>query len=322
MTSWEDLRIFLAVARAGSATGAAAALGVSQPTVSRRLASLSRSLAVELARGGPRGLALTPAGVRLRDRLERVDAGIHGALRAVERGDVRAAGSVRLSAPEGLGLARIAPRLDAFRRAHPDIDLVLAAESSVANLSRREADLALRMVRPRQRELVLRRVATIAFAPYASPRYLRRRPRGPGGGVSPDDDVVGLRESMQDSPQAAWVRSLRPSPRIRVRVQTPVGLQAALLAGAGVGLLPAYLGDVPGLRRVGPAPALHRDLYLVHHRALRGVERVRIAARFVESCLEGLGHGEAPKGGAPASGGPGAAPHGILSPDPTASPRP
>jgi DNA-binding transcriptional LysR family regulator len=292
MTSWDDLRVFLAVARAGSASAAARALGLSQPTVSRRLAGLARELGVELLRAGARGYALTTAGERLRGQLERVDRAILAAQRAVDRLDARPLGAVRLTAPEGLGLVVVAPRLEAFRREHPGIDLVLVAESNVANLSRREADLALRFVRPRQRELVMRRLATVPFAPYASPRYLRGRPRDPGAAIVAGDELVALHESLESSPDSAWLRAHAPQHRVRVRVHTQLALRSALLAGAGVGLLPDYLGDVPGLRRLGTGPALERDLFLVYHRALRGAERVQIVARFVASCVERRRPGE------------------------------
>jgi DNA-binding transcriptional LysR family regulator len=261
-------------------------VGLSQPTVSRRVASLARAMGVELLRAGPRGLELTPAGERLRQRAERVDREVAAALASVDPLDERPTGAVRLTAPEGLGLTRVAPRLEAFRREHPGIDLVLVAESVLANLSRREADLALRFVPPRQRDLVMRRLASVPFAPYASPRYLHLHPRQPGDGIVAGDELVALHESLEGTPESAWLRRHARSLRVGVRVRTALALREALAAGAGVGLLPDYLGDTPGLRRLGTGPVLHRDLYLVYHRALRGVERVRIAARFVAACVE------------------------------------
>jgi DNA-binding transcriptional LysR family regulator len=285
MTSWDDLRVFLAVARAGSASAAALALGLSQPTVSRRVAALARELGVELLRPGARGYELTMAGERLRAHVDRVDRAVLAAQRAIDRLDARAMGTVRLTAPEGLGLVVVAPRLDAFGREHPGIDLVLVAESTVANLSRREADLALRFVRPRQRELVMRRLAAVPFAPYASPRYLRGHPREQGAGIVPGDELVAMHESLESSPESVWLRAHAPQHRVRVRVHTQLALRSALLAGAGVGILPDYLGDVPGLRRLG-APVLERDLFLVYHRALRNAERVQVVARFAAGCVE------------------------------------
>ena len=287
MTSWDDLRVFLAVARAGSASAAAQAIGISQPTVSRRVAALARGLGAELLRPSVRGQQLTAAGARLRRHAENMEREALAALRAVDRLDVRPLGAVRLTAPEGLGLTVIAPRLEAFRREHPGIDLLLVAESAVVNLSRREADLALRLVRPRQRELVMRHLAAVPYAAYASAQYLRDHPREPGAVIAPGDELVALHESLEGSPEAVWLRTHASRHHVRVRVHTQLALRSALLAGAGVGLLPDYLGDDPGLRRLGAAPLLHRDLFLVYHRALRGAERVRLVARFVTACVEG-----------------------------------
>ena len=286
MTSWDELRVFLAVARAGSASAAAQALGLSQPTVSRRMAALAHDLGLELLRKGARGFELTAAGRRLRADAERVEREVLSALRALDRLDARPTGAVRLTAPEGIGIAVIAPRLAAFRREHPGIDLVLAAESPVVNLSRREADLALRFVRPRQRELVMRRLASVPFAPHASLRYLRGHPREAGEGLVPGDELVALHESLAGSPEAVWLRANAPTHRVGVRVQSTLALRYALLAGAGVGLLPDYLGEHPELRQLGSGPVLHREVFLVYHRAMRNVERVRLVARFVAACVE------------------------------------
>jgi DNA-binding transcriptional LysR family regulator len=135
----------------------------------------------------------------------------------------------------------------------------------------------------------MRRLAAVPFAPYASPRYLRDHPRERGAGIVAGDELVALHESLESSPESAWLRAHTSRQRVRVRVRTPLALRSALLAGAGVGLLPDYLGDAPGLRRLGAGAVLHRDLFLVYHRALRGAERVRLVARFVASCVERRG---------------------------------
>ncbi|MFL5274301.1 MAG: LysR family transcriptional regulator [Anaeromyxobacteraceae bacterium] len=287
MAEWDDLRILLAVQRAGSLTAAAAALGCSQPTVSRRVAALAKryGTALLVAEGGR--YVPSPAGRNVLERAERIEREVHAIAREIDRLDERPHGAVRLSAPEGLGLAVVAPRLAAFRREHPGLDLLLVAESPVVNLSRREADLALRFVRPRQRDLVVRRVARVPFAPYATPGYLRDHPREPGALLTVGEDVIALHEALADQPEARWFRAQLPLARVHVRVRTTLALASAIKAGAGVGVLPEYLGDDPALvpLRV-PGPPFTRDVYLVFHRALRGTTRVRIASRFAAECME------------------------------------
>lgn len=280
-TGWDDLRFLLAVCRAGTLTGAARALGCSQPTVSRRMAALAARHGGALFETLAGRYVPTAAGRSLAERAARIEEQIHALGAEVDHLGARPAEAVRLTAPEGFGLAVIAPRLDAFRREHPDIDLLLVAESQVVDLSRREADLALRFVRPAQHELVVRRVGTIPFGLYASARYLRDRPAAAAGAP---EDLIGLHETMDESPESRWLRAQHPGARIRVRVRTTLAVQAAILAGAGAGVLPDYLATDPALRPLAPA-AVRRDLYLVYHRALRTSPRIRVVGRFAAECV-------------------------------------
>jgi DNA-binding transcriptional LysR family regulator len=281
MTAWEDLRFLLAVCRAGTLTAASRALGCSQPTVSRRMAALARHHGTALFEVLGGRYVPTPAGRALAERAERIERDIHALASEADHLGARAEGAVRLTAPEGFGLAVLAPRLEAFRREHPGIDLVLVAEAQVADLSRREADLALRFVRPTQRERVIRRVGTVPFGLYASARYLKDRPRAAAG---LPEDVVALHESMDESPESVWLREALPGARVRVRVRSPLGVRAAVLAGAGAGVLADYLATDPSLRPLGRA-AVRRDVFLVYHRALRTSARVRAVGRFVGECF-------------------------------------
>jgi DNA-binding transcriptional LysR family regulator len=284
---WDHLRYFLAVARAGSLSRAAVALNVSQPTVSRRLAALTARYGAALLRREAGGrYALTPAGASVLGRAERIDREVLEISRAVDRLDTLPRGAVRLTVPDGLGLTLVVPALEAFRRAEPGIDLLLVAEAEVANLSRREADLAVRFVRPRQRELIQRRLASVPFSLYAARRYLALRPRVPGGPlIGPGDDLVALHESLAGATEAIWLRRHGAAGRVRVRVRNTLALRGAVVAGGGLGLLPDYLGDDPALVALTPTPVLRRDLWLVFHRALRDVQRVRAVAQFVTDCL-------------------------------------
>jgi DNA-binding transcriptional LysR family regulator len=281
MTGWDDLRFLLAVSRAGTLTAAARALGCSQPTVSRRMAALSRRHGASLFESHAGRYVPTAAGLALAERAARIERDIAALASEADHLGDRPEGAVRLTAPEGFGLAIVAPRLEKFREEHPGIDLLLVAEANVVDLSRREADLALRFVRPTQRDLVIRRVGTVPFALYASARYARERPRAAAG--SPED-VVALHESMDESPESTWLRTELPGARVRVRVRSTLALRAAVLAGAGAGILPDYLAADPELRLLRPA-AVRRDVFLVHHRALRASARVRIVGRFVADCF-------------------------------------
>lgn len=280
MTRWDDLRLVLAICRAGSLTAAARALGLSQPTLSRRMAALARRRGAALFESIAGRWVPTPAGRSLAERAERIERDIDALASEMDHLGSRAEGAVRLTVPEGLALAVVAPRLAAFRREHPAIDLLLAAESAIMDLSRREADLALRFVRPRQRQLVIRKVASVPFALYASEGYVRDHP---GAAAGAPEDVVALHESMEASPESTWLRERLPRARVRVRVRSTLALRAAVLSGAGAGVLPSYLAREPGLVALGPT-ALRRDVFLVVHAALRSSRRVRVVGRFAAEC--------------------------------------
>src|SRR5262249_6647786 len=242
MDPWDDLRFFLAVHRAGSLTAAARTLGCSQPTVGRRIARLARRHGAALMSSQGGGYVLTAAGRRALARAQRIEREVDAIGREIGGLDERPQGSVRVSAPEGFGLTVLAPRLAEFRREYPAIDLVLSGESTVVDLSRREADIAVRFVRPQTHSLIVRRVASFAFAPHASAAYLAARPRD-GAALLPTDDVVALHEDLAGWPEMAWLRRHLPDGRVRVRARTPLGVRAAVVAGAGVGLLAPYLVD-------------------------------------------------------------------------------
>jgi len=280
MTGWDDLRFLLAVCRTGTLTAAARALGCSQPTVSRRMAALARRHGTALFETFAGRYVPTAAGRALAERAERIARDIDALASEADHLGARAEGAVRLTAPEGFGLAVVAPRLEAFRRQHPAIDLLLVAETQVVDLSRREADVALRFVRPRQRDLVIRRVGTWTSALHASAGYLADHPRA---GAGAPEDVVALHESMDESPESVWLRTHLSAARIRVRARSTLALRAAVLAGAGAGMLPDYLAAHPELRAIGP-PAVRRDVFVVYHRALRSSARVRVVGRFLAEC--------------------------------------
>ena len=287
MPDWDDLRFFLAVYRSGSLTAAAHVLGCSQPTVGRRIAALAGAYGATLLESRAGRYVATAVGRRVLVRAERVEREIGGIAEDINRVDERPQGSVRVSVPEGAGLMLVAPRLAEFRRAYPGIDLVLVGEHSIADLGRREADVAIRAVRPRQHSLVARRLAVVPFSLYASTSYLAGRPRA-GDAVLPTEDLVALHEDFTTSPDFAWLRRHLPEARVRVRVRSPLGIRAAVLAGAGAGLLAPYLGEDPTLRRLVGPPPLVRELYLVYHRTLRRTARVQIVSRFLSECLRGL----------------------------------
>ncbi len=279
--SWDDLRIFLAVARAGSLSGAARALGVNHSTVFRRIGAFEEALGVRLFERQPGGYLLTPAGEELRDGALRVEEEIASLNRKVTGRDLRLSGTVRITTIDMLAFGLLPRHLAGFRDAYPGIEVELVVGNVALNLSRREADVALRVGNAPAETLVGRRVGRLAFAVYGSAGYRARRPE-------PDlalHDWIGL-----DSEHEALVRRMaRFLPEVKPTLRTNSVAAALSVAKEGLGLapLPCGLADLEAdLVRVASLPdEFTLDLWLLTHEDLRQTARIRAFLDYLAEAL-------------------------------------
>ena len=280
MFDWDDARFFLAIARAGSVSGAGRSLRVQQSTVSRRLAGLEDVLGARLFERTPDGYVLTSAGETLKARAERMEEEALSAERELLGRESRIAGVVRLTTPEAFGNGFMTPLVARLRLEQPEILLELVAANARLSLTKREADLALRTGRPQQALLVMRKMGELADALYASRAYLQRRGR-PAGDLG-DHDYIDYDDAYLNQSEMAWLRQLARGGRCALRVTGTHGMFGAISAGLGVGVLPCWMGDATeGLERVLPAERYAADLWMVLHRDLRHVARIRVVAEFL-----------------------------------------
>lgn len=279
--NWDDLRYVAALARHGSLAKTAAHLGVEHTTVGRRVDAAERSLGLGLFTRTPAGYLLTQDGEQLVSRLQAVE----DAVLELERG-VRATadalhGTVRVTSPETLGIAYLASRLARFAATHPALRVDLLPAGKVLDLSRSEAELALRTFRTKHERLVVRRVGDVGYRLYASRRYLARRP---AQGVA-DLGAASLLVPT-DGPELAWLQRLVPGLRPAFVSEVSLALAQAALADAGLAALPRYLGDsLPELVPVPLPGEPSEPLYLTVHRDLRATPRVRAVADFLVTTL-------------------------------------
>ena len=161
---WDDLRFFLAVQRRGSHKGGARQLRVAPTTVARRIAALESALGTKLFVRTPERLLATAAGLALAVHAERVEAEVIASERALEAADTRLEGALRVTAPDGLVHYVLLPALSEFRQSHPALTIDLRADTSILDLSRREADVAIRLARPKEPALIARRLGVMPFA--------------------------------------------------------------------------------------------------------------------------------------------------------------
>jgi DNA-binding transcriptional LysR family regulator len=280
---WSDLRFVVAVRRAGTLTAAARSLGLNQSTVTRRLAALQRSLGARVVERRGSGYVLTPLGERLWPMLADMEDRALALERAAQGLDARPAGVVRITTVDALATRFLAPELSRFRKELPDVTLEIDSSPRVLDLARREADLALRMGRPRQETLIARKVGRVGFGLYASKGYLERRGPVRLGKPLEGHEFIDDDEEQSWSAEVKWARALTVGARVAARMQTWQGRMIAAEAGAGIAVLPCFLGDGSKLlhRLGGSEDLVHQDLWLLVHRELRQVARIRVVYDFV-----------------------------------------
>jgi DNA-binding transcriptional LysR family regulator len=287
MLVWDDLRIFLAVHRARSHAGAARALRTASTTVGRRLAAMEAAVGARLFTRTPEGLAPSAAAQQLLPHAERVEAEVLEAERALSGADSRPTGSVRVTTGDGFAAFVLAPALPAFLAAHPGLTIEIRADVRALDLTRGEADVAVRLFRPRERSLVARRLGLERYGLYAAPAYLARRgtPRHPRDLAR--HDLILYDRDLDRMRTQAWVRQTAPAARIAVRANTTTTMHAACAAGAGIALLtvsavrnnPAFSPVLPSLR----PPAA--EMWAVTHPELRTTARVAAVLRWLEELV-------------------------------------
>lgn len=290
---WNELKLVLAVAREGSLTRAATQLRVDHSTVYRRLKALEDRLGAKLfdrAPGG--GYTPTSAGDRVSAAAERIEAETQTLDRDLAGRDQRLTGRLRVTSSETLAYRLLTPEIARFRVTHPGILIELAVENRVLSLSRREADVALRPMRPRENDLWGRKLADVAWAVYAAEQLESSNRQDPFGGLP----AIGWAEEATGIRAACWVSDQIPPDRIVYRSSSLVNQLMAVRASIGAALLPCYLGDPElGLRRLGDrVEAVGGELWIVTHTDLRTTARVRA---FLELVGDGLAAKRAVIGG-------------------------
>lgn len=272
-----DLEVFLAVARGGSHAKAGKLLSVDATTVGRRLGALERALGAKLFQRDATGLSATAAGRALLPRAERVEAELSAAARELQGRDARVTGTVRITGGDGLVHDVLVPLLPALLRAHPGLSVELRADTRTLDLSRREADVALRLSRPREAGLVARKLAAVPFGLYASPEYLVRRGTPRSLADLSSHDFVAFEPELDRLPQNRWLTDTVGDLRPVVRANTTVVQTAACVAGLGIALFPTFVArrEARLVRVLAGAPTPSRDLYAVVHGDLRENARVR-----------------------------------------------
>ena len=289
MLDWDKLRIFHAVADAGSLTHAGDALGLSQSAVSRQIRGLEESLGTTLFHRHARGLILTEQGELLFDATRSMSARLETASARIRDSEEEVFGELRVTTTTGFGTLWLAPRLPALYERYPDLKIDLMLEERVLDLPMREADVAIRMKEPSQADLIRKRLMGVRMRLYATPAYLES-----SGTPETLDDMRDFRLISQNvnAPQvaagAALLRQLNALPVTSTfTVNNYFGVLQAVLNNLGIGLLPNYLTrDFPDLVRVLPdVDSAEVPVFLAYPEELRQSKRIMAFRDFV---LEGI----------------------------------
>jgi DNA-binding transcriptional LysR family regulator len=281
MADWENLRHFAALAREGTLSGAARAIGVDHATVARRVAALEASMRLRLIDRRPRSHVLTEDGKRIAALAARMEEAAFAVGRAVQASGPEVRGEVSVSAPPSLANALIAPKLIRLRQRHPGVVITLIGEKRSASLTRGEADVALRLIRPTEPGLIARKIGRFGFSLYGAPDYLKQTPPHAFAFIAYD-------KGMDDSPQQKWLKSVIGNHDIVLRTNDLENQMAAARCGIGLAALPHFLGDAdPRLQRHVAAPsAVGRDVWLLVHRDLRRASAIRAVMEFLCECVK------------------------------------
>jgi DNA-binding transcriptional LysR family regulator len=280
MFDWEDLRHFTVFAQEKSLSAAARRLKVDHVTVARRVAALEAALGLKLVERRPRAYFVTPDGERIAELGKRMELESLAVQRTASAGQSGIAGEVAISAPPAMAAALIAPRLGELRDRYPDLHIRLGGDTRNVSLMRREADIAIRLSRPVDAELVVRKLAKVTFSLYASQAYLNAHGADAWSYIAYD-------ASMDDTPQQTWLQAQAGSAPIVLRSNDLAIQAAAAVAGVGIAALPDFMGgqgeELARLPHTGAA--LEREVWVAVHNDLRHAPRIKAVMAFLAECF-------------------------------------
>jgi len=285
--NWDDVRIFLAVARAGQILGAAKRLELNHATVSRRVAALEESLNARLFRRMTTGSELTEAGEHFLGVAERMESDMIAARAEISGEGTEVSGTVRIGAPDGFGVAYLAPRLGMLTEKYPDLAVQLVPVPRSFSLSRREADIAITVERPTEGRLVAAKLVDYTLGLFASKAYLEARGAPQSVADLAAHRLVGYVPDLLMSESLDYAGDITPDWHAGFQVSSAFGQTAAVRSGAGIGILHSFMAkEFEDLVALPIAPPIRRAYWLVYHESVRPLRRIQAVSSFIAGLLE------------------------------------
>ena len=285
---WDDFRYFIAVAKTGSLTTAAKKLGSNQPTVGRHIDALESALGTKLFQRTVKGLLLTEEGEYVFENSHLIESTVIKIQRKSQGEEEEFSGTVRVALPEGLCLEVLTPTLPKFYKEYPNINLILNISSSSANLTQGEADIAVRLYRPKDANLVAKSLGQMTLGLFSSKDYIKKYGSPANENELKNHRIITYSDQLSDLPENQWLLNYSdPVSRILNTDNTTARLNATI-AGVGISIQPHILCRnketlVPLLEKV-KLPS--HEVWLVYHNDLRHLGRIRAVTKFVTSIIQ------------------------------------
>lgn len=280
--NWDDLKYYLAVARSKSLSEASRLLHVSPSTVSRRIDALEQALATKLFSRRQDGYELNEAGANLLATAEQAEASLLWLERGAAKSDTETAGVVRLAVPELLGQYLIIPQLGDLRLRHPEIRLEISTDVRPAQLTRRGADLLIRLNRPTQGDYTVQRIGQLTQALYGAAEYFSSMGELTQLSDLSEHRLIGWDSELASLPLARWLEDQAGVSELAIRTGSFHSQLMAVRSGLGIAALPKFVADQFGLKRaLADEHRLQSDIWLIKQSESRRLKRVSLVADYI-----------------------------------------
>ncbi|RDH81612.1 MAG: hypothetical protein DIZ80_16200 [endosymbiont of Galathealinum brachiosum] len=282
---WDGIRFFLAAAETGSLSAAAKKLATNQPTVGRHINSLEESLGVKLFQRSVKGLSLTEEGKRIHEESQQIQSSVVKIQRTVQAESETISGTVKLSLPEGICHEAIMPVLGVFYKQYPDIKLQLDLSSSSANLTRGDADIAIRLFRPKQADLVIKKLGDMQMGLFSSDEYSRNF----GSPITLDElknhRIISYGDLLHNLPENQWLLKHSDKTLNITTSDSTIARLKATLSGCGISIQPVFFkrANNPLVPVLVSEKIPSHEVWLVYHKDLRHLSRMRVALEFLSA---------------------------------------
>ncbi|MBB3313082.1 DNA-binding transcriptional LysR family regulator [Rhizobium sp. BK196] len=285
--NWDDVRIFLAVARAGQILAASKRLGLNHATLSRRLTSLEEALKTRLFIRRTNGCELSAEGAIFLASAERMETEMLSAQANLGHTDTAIAGTVRVGAPDGFGVSFLAPRMGRLIERHPALKIQLVPVPRSFSLSQREADIAITLERPEQGRLVSSKLTDYTLGLYASRDYLAQHGKPEHVDALKAHPRIGYVEDLIFTASLNFSAEVMRSWDAGFEISTAIGQTEAVRSGAGIGILHDYIArQYQELVRILPQVSIRRAYWTTYHESARDLVRVRSVIDFLQELVD------------------------------------